>query len=341
MMRTLLATLAVAAIVIGCGGPGATTRPSGGASAAPSAGTSAAPSAAVSPSAAASAAATDEPSAPASAAASPSAAAQGPVCENLPEEAAGDLLETICQEGTITMSTDPAYPPQSELTPEGEYQGFDISVGQEIAERLGVELAFETPEWDVITAGSWQGRWDFSVGSMTVTAEREEVLDFTQPYYYTPAQLAVREGSDVTDLEGLAGRAICVGRGTTYLQWLDGTLALGGAVEVPEPPEGATAVTLRTDRDCAEAWRAGREDFDGWMSSSTTIADAVADGLPVVPLEGAVFNEPLAAALDKSAPDHDQLLGAIDQIIGDMHADGTLSSLSEEWLGSDLTKPIE
>jgi polar amino acid transport system substrate-binding protein len=268
-------------------------------------------------------------------------AAGGTVCSNLPAEAAGDLLEAICEEGTITMSTDPLYPPQSELTPEGTYQGFDISVGQEIADRLGVELAFETPAWEVLTAGSWSERWDFSVGSMTITGEREEVLDFTQPYYYTPAQMAVREGSGITDLAGLAGKVVCVGEETTYLFWLDGTLDLGSAVDLPEVPEGTTATTLSTDRECAEAWRAGREDFDGWLSSSTTVADAVADDLPVVPLEPALFNEPLAAAFDKSAPDHDQLVAAVDKIIGDMHADGTLSELSEEWLGSDLTVPLD
>ena len=305
------------------GGGGATTRPSTAASSAPSVAASSAPSAAP------------------STAASASPAGEAAICDDLPEEAAGDLLETICEEGVITMSTDPAYPPQSELTPEGEYEGFDISVGQAIADRLGVTLEFETPAWEVLTAGSWQGRWDFSVGSMTITGEREEILDFTQPYYYTPAQIAVRDGSDITDFDGLAGEVICVGEDTTYLQWLEGTLDLGDDVVLPEVPEGTTATTLATDRDCAEAWRAGREEFNGWMSSSTTIADAVADGLPVVPLEGAAFNEPLAAALDKSAPDHDQLLEAIDSIIGEMHEDGTLSALSEEWLGSDLTKPVE
>ena len=311
-------------LLAACGGSGATTRPSTVASSAPSTAPSTAPSSAPS-------------TAPSTA---PSAVAGETICDNLPADAAGDLLEEICDEGVITMSTDPAYPPQSELTPEGEYQGFDIDVGKEIAARLGVELAYETPAWEVLTAGSWQGRWDFSVGSMTVTGEREEVLDFTQPYYFTPAQLAVRDGSGITDIAGLAGKVVCVGEDTTYLYWLEGTLDLGSAVELPEVPEGTTATTLATDRDCAEAWRAGREDFDGWMSSSTTIADAVADGLPVIPLEPAAFNEPLAAAFDKSGPDHDQLLAAVDSIIGDMHEDGTLSDLSEEWLGSDLTKEL-
>lgn len=281
------------------------------------------------------------PTSPSSPGASPTGGGSGTVCDNLPAEAQGDLLETICERGTIVMSTDPAYPPQSELTPDGGYQGFDIDVGQEIADRLGVELTFETPAWEVLTAGSWQGRWDFSVGSMTITSEREEVLDFTQPYYFTPAQIAVRDGSGITDLAGLAGKVICVGEATTYLQWLEGTLDFGSETPQSTPPDGATATTLSTDRECAEAWRAGREDFDGWLSSSTTVADAVNDGLPVVAVGDPVFHEPLAAALDKSAPDHDQLLAAIDQIIGDMHADGTLSELSNEWFGEDLTQRDE
>lgn len=310
--------LSVALLLAACASPAASTRPSTAVSAAPTTAPTQAPTA--------------------SPASSPASAA---ICDNLQAETSGDLLATICEEGTITMSTDPAYPPQSELTPDGAYQGFDISVGQEIADRLGVELAFETPAWEILTAGSWGGRWDFSVGSMTITSDREEALDFTQPYYFTPAQMAVRADSGITDLAGLADKVVCVGEETTYLFWLEGTLDFGSETPQTTPPDGATATTLSTDRECAEAWRAGREDFDGWLSSATTVADAVADGLPVETVGEPVFHEPLAAALDKSAPDHDQLLAAIDGIIGDMHSDGTLSDLSMEWFGGDLTHKIE
>ena len=70
------------------------------------------------------------------------------------DTSAGDLLAQICENGEIRVSTDPAYPPQSELNPEtGDYEGFDIDVAQEIADRLGVEIAWETPDWEVLTAG--------------------------------------------------------------------------------------------------------------------------------------------------------------------------------------------
>ena len=270
--------------------------------------------------------------------ASEAPASEAPASEAPASPIPGGLLDKVLQAGTIKMSTDPQYPPQSELTADGEYQGFDIDVGTEIAKRLGVEIAFETPSWDVLTAGSWGGRWDFSVGSMTITKPRLEVLDFTDPYYYTPAQMAVRSDSGITTLDGLAGKTICVAIATTYLDWINGALEFG--VETPQatPPEGATATTLDTDRLCAEAWKAGRTDFDGWLSSATTVQDAIDDGLPVMKVGDPVFYEPLSVGFDKSSdPSSTSLFEAVDAIVGDMHADGTLSAMAEKWYGLDTT----
>ena len=118
-------------------------------------------------------------------------------------DAKDDLLAQICDKGVLTVSTDPAYPPQSKYVPkEDKYEGFDIDVATEIAHRLGVDIGWETPSWDVITAGSWNGRWDASVGSMTPTNDRQKVLNFSQPYYYTPAVVVVnKDNTSVTDLE--------------------------------------------------------------------------------------------------------------------------------------------
>ena len=133
-----------------------------------------------------------------------SGAAGGGVCET---HSGDDHLGRICEAGVIRVSTDPAYPPQSFLNEEtGEYEGFDIDTATEIAARLGVDIEFTDPTFDAVVAGAWADRWDMSVGSITVTAEREEVLDFTQPYYFTPAQMAVLEDSDIQSLDDLAGR---------------------------------------------------------------------------------------------------------------------------------------
>jgi len=255
------------------------------------------------------------------------------------QDAEPDMLARIEEAGVIRMSTDPAYPPQSEMV-DGEIVGFDIDVGREIATRLGVELALETPDWALITAGSWGDRWDFSVGSMAITSKRQEVLDFTQPYYFTPAQMAANAAAGVETLDDLAGKTICMGEATTYFEWMNGTLDFGTESPDSVPPEGSTAVTRLTDRDCAQEWGLGRVDFEGWLSSSSTVDAAIADGIPAVEVGDPVFYEPLAAALDRSIEDNDSLVAAIDAAIGEMHADGTLTELSMKWFGEDLSKRV-
>lgn len=267
-----------------------------------------------------------------------SADAGGPTCDGYSGD---DHLGRICEAGVIVVSTDPEYPPQSYADGE-DFAGFDIDVATEIATRLGVDVEWETPGWDAITAGNWSNRWDMSVGSMTITEDRKAIIDFTQPYYYTPAQMATYAGSGISSIDDLAGETVCVGSGTTYLQWLDGTLTLTAeAGDVTDPPEGVQSTTFETDINCAEDWRAGRTNFAGWLSSSTTVAGAIASGFEIETVGDPVFYEPLAVAFDKSVEDNDSLVAAVDAIIGDMHADGTLSELSKHWYCADGSYPCE
>ena len=248
-----------------------------------------------------------------------------------------DLLKTICDAGVIKISTDPNYAPQSFLKPDGSYEGFDIDVANAIGEGLGVDVQFETPEWEAITAGSWSERWDISVGSMTITEDRKTVLDFSIPYYYTPAQMASNDDA-IQSLEDFAGTTVCAGESTTYVDWLGGTLTLVDAPPMTEPPSDVTVTTLPTDANCAEAWQAGRDEFQGWISSSTTIAQAMGEDIEMHLVGDPVFYEPLAVAIDKGGPAHEQLLAAIDEILQGLHDDGTLTALSEKWYdGQDLT----
>jgi polar amino acid transport system substrate-binding protein len=250
----------------------------------------------------------------------------------------GDLLDTIKSRGKIVVSTDPNYAPQSFLKPDNTFEGFDIDVANEIAKRLGVDIQYETPEWEAITAGSWSGRWDISVGSMTITADRKTILDFTKPYYYTPAQMAASDASGITSIDGFAGQTICAGESTTYVDWMEGTLSLVDAPTPAEPPANITVTTLPTDSNCAESWQAGRNDFAGWISSSTTVQGAIDEGIALHAVGDPVFYEPLAVAIDKSGPAHADLLAELDKIIQAMHDDGTLTAFSEKWYnGLDLS----
>ena len=251
---------------------------------------------------------------------------------------AGDLLTSIEEEGVLTVSTDPAYPPQSSLNEDtGEYEGFDIDVATEIAERMGVEVAWEAPAWETITAGSWNGRWDLSVGSMTVTPERSEVLHFSSPYYYTPAVVAVATDNDsIADLTtDLDGQAIAVCGGCTYDFFLQGNLEIPGesfdfVIDEPE------IVTTDTDTTALEQLVQGR--VVAAMSSATTIQAAIDAGLPITVVGDPLFYEPLAAAIDASATlETESLVSRVSEIIDEMHEDGTLSELSNTWFGLDLT----
>jgi len=249
-----------------------------------------------------------------------------------------DLLAKIKAAGVIKVGTDPAYPPQSELKSDGTFEGFDIDTANEIGKRLGVKVQFETPDFAVVEAGKWAGRFDISVGSVTITQVRLANLDFTAPYYFTPAQMTATKASGITSLDGLAGKTVCVGAATTYFQWIEGTLKLGDGSPLAPVPAGMKSITQKTDQECALSVKSGRKDFDGWLSSSTTVAAGIAGGAPMVVVGDPVFYEPLAVATDKSGPPHAELQAALDKIIKDMHADGTLSASSKKWFdGKDYS----
>lgn len=271
---------------------------------------------------------------------------------------AEDLLAAIKERGYILVSTDPNYEPQSFLNTAGsrpadtkcpsdalttaEMQGFDVDVAIAIGDALGVETCFATPDWDLITAGSWADKWDLSVGSMTITTARQQVLDFSTPYYYTPAVIAVRADSGLTSLGELEGESLCVGSATTYDQWLNGDvegLGLPASSIYAQPPANVTVVPLSTDQECAQAIASGRQDFVGYVTSETVVNANIAAGFPVVKLGSAVYSEDLAAAVDKgSSLSSASLLAEVSSIIEGMHADGTLSELSNKWFGEDLTQ---
>ena len=269
---------------------------------------------------------------------------------------ATDLLGAIKERGYVLISTDPNYAPQSFLNTEGkrpaetkcpsdalttaEMQGFDVDVAISIGDALGVETCFATPGWDTLTAGNWADKWDLSVGSMTITTERQKVLDFSVPYYYTPAVVAVLADSGVSTLDQLAGQAICAGVSTTYETWLNGgDLGLPAASIYAQPPADITVVPLESDQECAQALAAGRTDFVAYSTSATVVNANIAAGIPVALVGGAVYSEDLAAAFDKSSTLPTATLRTeVDNLFSAMHSDGRLSDLSNKWFNEDLTK---
>ncbi len=267
----------------------------------------------------------------------------------------GTLLGEVKARGYLIVSTDPNYEPQSFLDPDasraagtvcpedlltyGEMVGFDVDTAKAVADELGVEVCFATPDWDVVTAGSWGDRWDISIGSMTNTLARQEALDFTHAYYFTPAQFAVGADSGITSLADLEGQTICVAAATTYLDWFNGTLTIPDTSIYANPPSGVTIVELPTDQECAQSIAAGRPEFSVYLTSDTVVNSNIAGGLDVVKVGHAVFSEDLAPAVDKSSSfDTASFVDEVSTIVKGLHADGTLSALSVQWFEVDLTQ---
>jgi polar amino acid transport system substrate-binding protein len=270
-------------------------------------------------------------------------------------DAAENKLEEILARGTLIVSTDPAYPPQSELVEGGaraantkcasdqhtasELTGFDVDVAVAIAEKLGVEACFVTPDWTLITGGNWANRWDISVGSMTITPERMTKLYFTQPYYTTPAAFFVHaDNTSYTQPSDLAGKKIGACTGCTYDAYLAGTLEIPGetfAYVVADPQFSGYETDLNAlqDLDLGDGVR-----LDAVLTAQPTGEGVIADGFNLRQLGEPVFFEYLGAAIDiASTPDPVPFVQRVTEIIQELHADGTLLQLSQQYYGLDLT----
>jgi polar amino acid transport system substrate-binding protein len=254
-----------------------------------------------------------------------------------------DALAQVCASGQLRIATDPKYPPQSSFNVQTQtWQGFDVDVATEIAQRLGVQPVLQAEHWGVITAGSWNNRWDVSVGSMTDTIDREKLFYFTPAYYYTPAAIAV--ANDNTTINGpadLTGKTVCVGVSTTYQDYVEGTLKLGaGAPPFDFQIHGANLQTYDTDTDALDNLALGDGvRCDAAISAQQTIQAYIDNGGKIKLVGDPLYYEPLSIAFDRNDPSDAQSLSqAVGKIVDDMHADGTLSSLSKKWYnGVDWT----
>ena len=260
-----------------------------------------------------------------------------------PPPEAKDLLDEVMAAGKLVVSTDPNYAPQSFLNDAGELDGFDIDVAKEVAKRLGVEVEFVTPDWDIITGGNWGGRWDVSIGSMVPTEARAEVLLFTDPYYYTPASFAVhKDNTTITSVEDLAGKRVGVGMNTTYEVYLAGKLQIMGGEIMYDPPTVVRVVSGIAGASAIHDLALGDGVcLDAVMSAQPIIQNAIDSGVPLKYVGTPAFYEPLAFALDKKRGPSDKALAKFNEIIAAMHADGTLSEFSLKWYNVDITKKVK
>jgi polar amino acid transport system substrate-binding protein/arginine/ornithine transport system substrate-binding protein len=120
----------------------------------------------------------------------------------------------VCVEG--------AYPPFSETSADGSIVGFDIDIANALCEEIGEECTMVKTDWDGIIPALLERKCDMIVASMSITPERQEVIDFTKRYYFTPARFVAPEDADFTDSpEDMAGKVVGVQRGTIHQNYME------------------------------------------------------------------------------------------------------------------------
>jgi polar amino acid transport system substrate-binding protein len=213
-----------------------------------------------------------------------------------------------------------------------------------VAKRLGVKVKFVTPDWDLIVAGKWAARWDLSIGSMTITGARAKVVDFSSPYYYTPAQFGVhKKNTTIKKLDDFSGKTVGLGSGTTYETYMDPdqTLSIGGE-KIIYQVKGAKSRIYSTDMEAVQDLALGDGvRSDGVLTSGFVIQEAIKKGIPIKPVGAPVYYEPLCAASDRARPGSAAFAKKVGELFEAMHKDGTLTKLSIKWFGLDITKKIK
>jgi glutamine transport system substrate-binding protein len=123
---------------------------------------------------------------------------------------------------TVNVATDPSFVPFEMMDPEtGEMIGFDMDIINEVAERAGFEINLTTMEFAGIIPAVQTGSQEIAIAGTTITAERAEIVDFSDPYYDSGLQIIVRtDNDDVESIEDLAGLSIATRIGSTSYDFL-------------------------------------------------------------------------------------------------------------------------
>ena len=136
--------------------------------------------------------------------------------------AALSFTANVASAETLKVVTDPSFVPFEMMDQEtGEMIGFDMEIIAEVAKRAGFEYDLQTMDFNGIIPALQTGNVDIAIAGITITEEREEIVDFSDPYYDSGLRILVREGNeDVEALEGLEGKKIGTKIGSTSYDYL-------------------------------------------------------------------------------------------------------------------------
>ncbi len=212
----------------------------------------------------------------------------------------------------VRMGTEGAYPPYNFINDSGNPDGFEIELGNELCKRAELTCEWVTNDWDSIIPNLTSGNYDTIMAGMSITDEREEVIDFTQNYYPPTASVYVALDDDA-DLTGVVAAQV-------------NTIQAGYVAE-----SGATLLEFATGDETIAAVRNGEADavfadLDFLAPFAAEEADLSIVGEPV----------PLGGGIGMGLRESDtEMKAKFDAIITEMKADGTLNTMLKKWFGDE------
>ncbi len=226
------------------------------------------------------------------------------------------LATSAMAQDTVRIGTEGAYAPYNFLNDAGELDGFEIEVGNELCARANLTCEWVTNDWDSIIPNLTGGNYDAIMAGMSITPERDEVIDFTQNYS-PPAASAYVALSDDADIES----------GVIAAQ--TNTIQAGHVAE-----SGATLLEFATYDETIAAVRSG--EADAVFADRDALVPTVEESSGELTFAG--DDVPLGGGVGMGLRESDdELQAAFDAAIASMKEDGTLNAMIVKWFGEDAT----
>jgi L-cystine transport system substrate-binding protein len=248
------------------------------------------------------------------------------LCIGTPSARAADLLDAVKKAGVLKIAIEGTYPPFTFRGAGGSLEGFDVDVAKAVAAKLGVKAEFVVTEWSGIIAGLKEGKFDVIVNQVTITPERQQTLDFSQPYVFSAAQLIQRAKDDrqITALADFTGeKTLGVTAGSNYHQMARAVSGINVKTYDGAPEKLTDLVRGR---------------IDATIDDRLMVAHVIKQfRMPLRP--GAILKGPqqeMGIPFRKGNPNFAK---AINEALTSMRQDGTLKNISVQWFGADTSMP--
>jgi len=236
-------------------------------------------------------------------------------------------LKLIQEKGVMTVGLDDTFRPMGFRNEKGELVGFDIDMGKELEKRLGITLKWIPTDWSGVTGALNSKKFDVVINGMSITEERQAVIDFSIPYVNASIGMVVlKDNTDINTKDDLKGKTVGTQAGSSGYEACaklveDGIIEEANLKQYNQYPEAFQDLVI------------------GRIEVVVVDVTTAQDYLSQKPDTYKIVEEPLvedmyAIGLRKADKD---LKAVLDKTLTEMMEDGTLTEISKKWFdGKDM-----